>query len=135
MRSQARPTPVLLAIIAVLLAVNLIVNLPPQEAAAQHLNTARAAQIAAGPATPVPLSISAVQSGSGFRSKVYRLWSDGSVDVSGFTYSSADDCEPNNQCGPVQIIPAPCPADVTADGAVDVLDVIELLLAFGTTCP
>ncbi len=30
----------------------------------------------------------------------------------------------------------PCgPADVNHDGAVDVLDLIELLVAFGTACP
>ena len=27
------------------------------------------------------------------------------------------------------------PTDITADGTVNVLDLIDLLLAFGTTCP
>ena len=31
--------------------------------------------------------------------------------------------------------PPPCPEDVNSDGAVNVLDLIELLLAFGTACP
>ncbi len=42
------------------------------------------------------------------------------------------------RCGgdrPVSIIPLPCPEDITADGAVNVLDLIALLLAFGTACP
>ena len=29
------------------------------------------------------------------------------------------------------VIPPPCPADITADGTVNVLDLIDLLLAFG----
>ncbi len=29
----------------------------------------------------------------------------------------------------------PCPTDVNGDGSVDVLDLIDLLLAFGTACP
>ena len=29
----------------------------------------------------------------------------------------------------------PCPADINGDGSVNVLDLVELLLAFGTTCP
>ena len=28
-----------------------------------------------------------------------------------------------------------CPTDVNADGVTNVLDLIELLLAFGTVCP
>ncbi len=40
-----------------------------------------------------------------------------------------------NQCGPVPVIPPPCPADVNEDLSVNVLDLIELLLAFGTACP
>ncbi len=29
----------------------------------------------------------------------------------------------------------PCPEDINQDGAVNVLDLIALLLAFGTACP
>ena len=29
----------------------------------------------------------------------------------------------------------PCPTDINGDGVTNVLDLIELLLAFGTSCP
>ncbi len=31
--------------------------------------------------------------------------------------------------------PDPCPTDTNDDGVTNVLDLIELLLAFGTACP
>ena len=34
-----------------------------------------------------------------------------------------------------EAIPPPCPADVNEDLSVNVLDLIDLLLAFGTACP
>ncbi len=40
-----------------------------------------------------------------------------------------------DQCGPVQVIPPPCPGDVNDDLSVNVLDLIDVLLAFGTSCP
>ena len=44
-------------------------------------------------------------------------------------------CDVLESCGPVPLIPPPCPADVNEDLTVNVLDLIELLLAFGSTCP
>ncbi len=32
-------------------------------------------------------------------------------------------------------VPDPCPQDVNGDGSVNVLDLIDLLLEFGTPCP
>ena len=32
-------------------------------------------------------------------------------------------------------VPPSCPEDTNGDGAVNVLDLIEVLLVFGTTCP
>ncbi len=31
--------------------------------------------------------------------------------------------------------PNPCPTDINGDGVTNVLDLIELLLVFGTSCP
>ncbi len=44
-------------------------------------------------------------------------------------------CDIVDECGPVPVIPPPCPADVNDDLSVNVLDLIELLLAFGSSCP
>ncbi len=49
---------------------------------------------------------------------------DGSCDVDAATV-----------CGPVEVIPNQCPEDITADGTVNVLDLVDLLLVFGTACP
>ncbi len=77
------PTTVLLVVIAALLAANLFVNLPAQEAKAQsHLKAPHVIQVEAGAA------------------------GDGT-----------------------------CPSDVTGDGVVNVLDLIDLLLDFGAECP
>ena len=35
----------------------------------------------------------------------------------------------------VLAIQTPCPSDINGDGPVNVLDLIDLLLAFGTVCP
>ena len=65
---------------------------------------------------------------------VVRLWTDGAVDMTRVGVGSCG--SPPVPCsGPDQIIPAPCPEDITADGSVNVLDLIDLLLAFGTACP
>ena len=44
-------------------------------------------------------------------------------------------CDVQLQCGPVPIIPPLCPADVNDDLSVNVLDLIDLLLVFGSACP
>ncbi len=38
-------------------------------------------------------------------------------------------------CPPPIPIPDPCPTDINGDGVTNVLDLIDLLLAFGTACP
>ena len=71
MQTQSRPTTVLLAIIAALLAANLIVNLPPQEATAQT-HRATAGDDDGGDVVLVGISF-----GMGH---IFRLWSDGVVE-------------------------------------------------------
>ncbi len=75
MQIQSKPTTVLLAIIALLLAANLFVNLPPQEAKAQTQLRA-----AAGDDDDVVLVGIAVTESSGAFRHVLRLWSDGVVE-------------------------------------------------------
>ena len=38
-------------------------------------------------------------------------------------------------CAPAIAKPEPCPTDTNDDGVTNVLDLIQLLLAFGTSCP
>ncbi len=38
-------------------------------------------------------------------------------------------------CPPPIAKPDPCPTDINGDGVTNVLDLIGLLLAFGTECP
>ena len=72
MQIQSKPTTVLLAIIALLLAANLIVNLPPQEAKAQsHLHTL----------APHVIQVEALATATG---RVFRLWSDGVIEGAKF---------------------------------------------------
>ena len=66
------PTTVLLAVIAALLAANLFVNLPPQEAKAQLHHH---------PPPPTVVTMSIHTTPSGEFARVFRLWSDGSVDT------------------------------------------------------
>ena len=75
------PTTVLLVVIAALLAANLIVNVPPQEATAQpHLKA------------EVPHVIQVVQ-GPGFDQRIYRLWSDGVIEEA--VFESISSCLPD----------------------------------------
>ena len=68
--------------------------------------------------------------------RVFRGWSNGDVDMMWVDFGPNPTlCDVPLQCGPVPIIPPPCPADVNDDLSVNVLDLIELLLAFGSTCP
>ena len=63
---------------------------------------------------------------------VYRLWSDGSVDV---TSAGGSPCSPTNVCsGPTQVVPASCAADVDHNGEVAVLDLLTVLDEWGQ-CP
>ncbi len=38
-------------------------------------------------------------------------------------------------CPPPSPKPNPCPTDINGDGVTNVLDLIDLLLAFGVACP
>ena len=95
------------------------------------------------PGSPGPRVVAGRAQGG---TRLLRFWSDGSVDVT--TIQLAGDtnwCEPvapsacpNN--GPYQVIgAAPYAAcsfyDGNFDGTINVLDLIELLLAFGMACP
>ncbi len=80
------PTTVLLVVIAALLAANLFVNLPPQEATAQpHL---RAVEV------PHVIQVEVGLSPVGINTRDYRLWSDGVIEEAVF-----DDL---NSCLPVE---------------------------------
>ena len=70
---QSRPTALLLAIIAALLAANLIVNLPSQEAKAQPTTHLKVIQFEPGPGHH-----------QGDAARVYRLWSDGVIEWAGW---------------------------------------------------
>ncbi len=98
---QSNPTTVLLAIIAALLAANLIVNLPPQEATAQsHLRAAAAPHVIQ--VEPAP-------------GRIYRLWSDGVIEEARFDCVSPA-CVPDSPGFGWQVIPEsvpPPPARIT----------------------
>ena len=88
----------LLAIVAALLAANLIVNLPPQEAKAQsHLQTAAP-------------HVVQVEPGAGLR--VYRLWSDGVIEEGMFedvNFDANAGCVPGVPGMAWQVIPETVP--------------------------
>ncbi len=84
---QSKPTTVLLAVIAVLLAVNFVVNLPPQEATAQPSLRAAA----------VPHVIQ-VEPGL-VNASVYRLWSDGVIEEAVFDGHGDTSCVPTGTPG------------------------------------
>ena len=129
MSKGQRAIATLLAVIAVLLTLNL----------------GRFTQAeAVGPTGPVPVGIAAHQynaggtgGGASDRTRVFRLWSDGSLDTTFIVHDAPGGipgCEVASACTrAVPILPCPS-ADVTGDGVVNVLDLIELLLVFGMTC-
>ncbi len=98
---QSKPTAVLLAIIALLLAANLVVNLPPQEATAQsHLKTA------------APHVIQVETLGPGPSSLVFRLWSDGVIEEAMFedvNFDANAGCVPGVPGMAWQVIPETVP--------------------------
>ncbi len=85
----------LLTVIAVLLAANLIVNVPPQEATAQpHLRAAP--------------HVIQVEPGAGNNPRIYRLWSDGVIEEAVFGYSNPA-CVPDSPGFGWQEIPESVP--------------------------
>ena len=78
MNTGQRTVATMLAVVALLLGLNLIVNLRPQEAAAQYLEAARARP---------PHVIQVETAGLGqTNSPVFRLWSDSVIEVAEFEY-------------------------------------------------
>ena len=65
--------------------------------------------------------------------RIFRGWSNGDVDMTwaDFDPSRGFECEFVGQCGPIPIIPPPCPTDTNDDGVTNVFDLIDLLLCFG----
>ncbi len=84
---QSKPTTVLLAVIAVLLAVNFVVNLPPQEATAQP--SLRAAAVP----HVIQVEVGAINA------SVYRLWSDGVIEETVFDGHGDTSCVPTGTPG------------------------------------
>ncbi len=85
----------MLVVIAALLAANLFVNLPPQEAKAQPHLKAEAPQV-----------IQVVQGEGSNAPRVYRLWSDGVIEEARFDCVNWE-CEPVSPGFGWQVIPEP----------------------------
>ena len=85
-----------------------------------------------GPTQPTVVA-GAIAGGDVDLHRVYRFWSDGTVDESQLDYPSGNriDCEPVAQCGPLIIIPGSCTGDITRDGAVATADLLEVLETWG----
>ena len=96
------PTTVLLVVIAVLLAANLFVNLPPQEATAQPHRPV--ANLFNPPPEPTVVSVSLEQlwtaSGPTRDFRIVRAGGDGEVDVSQGRFASATSCVIDLICPP-----------------------------------
>ena len=83
------------------------------------------------------MSLVVEQGASNVEYHLFRAWNNGDVDHSWLLFNSGNpgaNCEVLQECGPVPVIPPPCPADVNDDLSVNVLDLIDLLLVFGSTC-
>ena len=122
----------LLAAVAVLLGLNLMARTSP----------AAVGQYPAAPVQPtVVAGVSFYEGGSApvFLHRLFRFWSDGTVDTSVVTLIRAENgggCEPQGggppwACGPSTIIPGSCAADVTRNGEVEVNDFLEVLGQWG----
>ena len=96
MQTQSKPTTLLLAIIALLLAANLIVNLPPQEATAQP--SLRAVEFP---------HVIQFEPGQTEFARVYRLWSDDVIEEARFHgFANGDsDCLPDVTGSGWQVMP------------------------------
>ncbi len=122
MQTQSKPTTVLLVVIALLLAANLIVSTERE---------AEAREVAAAGPEPYVVQISNAVTGSNSATQwLYRLWSDGAVDVFKTNLSPTPGSNTSTWWGWVPLDPV-LRADLNADGCVNVLDLIDLLLAFG----
>ena len=64
--------------------------------------------------------------------RVWRTWSDGSIDVSRVSFDGATGCEVIGVC--TRCVAGDCPSDVNGDGAIDAEDLANVLGAWGD-CP
>jgi hypothetical protein len=85
-----------------------------------------------GDATPVALTASPVvwNQHEGNHWRLFRQWSDGSVDCFRITFENAGSCEIMDMCS-VQVYPPSCPGDVNHDGNIETDDLLDLLGAWG----
>ncbi|MCH8823333.1 MAG: hypothetical protein IH984_07480 [Planctomycetes bacterium] len=116
--NNQKSIPVLLAIIAILLAVNLVMQFEPQAKADTQTNL--------GP-PPVPKVVGGSAVGmNGSSGRIFRFYDDGSVDVRGFV--TINDCDYSPFCGGDLI--GGC-NDLNGDGTVDTVDLLELFADWG----
>ncbi len=97
MPTQSKPITLLLAIIAALLAANLFVSLPPQEAQAQSPPPFDPPQ---EPTEPTVIGIAATQGHSNSNSRtIYRVWSDGTTEENRHCFFSGSPIGGWDWCG------------------------------------
>ena len=120
-----RPTTALLAAITVLLAANLVIQTSkPVEAAGSGPGEPYVVQITAGGRTG--------EGSATYRSSLFRLWSDGAVDVWHVTTSGFQPTSASWQ-GWVDLDPV-ARADLDADGCVGIEDFLILLADWDDPC-
>ena len=96
--------------------------------------------LGAAPGVPVPVGISTTQvvvdNGSGVRTwRVFRQWSDWSVDHALVRFKNTESCDVIFSCAPSQVMASTdCAADLTHDGIVGLEDLTLTLNQFGP-CP
>ena len=80
----------------------------------------------------MPVGIAALQWGSSTdRVRVFRLWSDGAIDMTFTRYQADPQCLIVEQCGPALMIPGSCMADVDRNGNVEFPDLLNVLSDWG----
>ena len=82
------------------------------------------------PQPVVPVAMSAAPVGTSSIWRVFRLWSDGSVDTARARFLDNANCVIESVCVE-SVLPASCPADITRNGAVDTQDFLEVLAQWG----
>ena len=116
---------VLLAIIALLLTVNLVMQFETSAQAETQTNL--------GPPVPKVVGGSGVyRNGGDFRLDIIRIWDNGDVDLSMFTNPSGNECfnfAPHCQ---IQLIGGQCDyVDLTGDGIVNTEDLLLMFASWG----
>ncbi len=116
MEARQRTIAALLTVISVLLSINLIVS----------ASRPAGAQVDGPVLEPTPIAL-AVRS-----NWVYRLWSDGAVDLTQLTVGP--DCVTSLECPTTTVLPGICPGDVNKSGDVGFDDILEVIGMWGP-CP